>query len=622
MLTFHPYHQDRLVAADKSGEISTWNFVSKQDRSVWTGAHKWLINAVSFVSPMQPNTALTASADGTVRLLDLETRHSELLADLNPTGWTGVESQWRMFYAASCPTASGGSGPLLAGDDIGRIWALDPRSPGKVIGHVQAHKRGSKVQCIAHNPAAPELVASAGNDWTVKLWDVRSMSWERDTSLFTTAERPSAGPNDWGTQSSSDGGAAAPSSLGAPTSAADEDDEDGGDAPPVAAASSSSPAARAAPARRGAKKEKEAHCLATIRHPRVVNACAFSPHSGSKLLTTCIDNRLRVWSDLHALAGQQDGQDAAPAPSVEIVHSHDFARYLSPFKAVWDPKDPLERTVVCGRYISEAFPFAGGESLALHPIDVIDIGPARAHISGGDAAVAGVKVRMQLVDPLLPTISPIVAVHPSIDAIACGSSRSVYLWRPVQVRQRAASAAAASTAAAGAPSTSSQPSSAFDGLFDAHSDDHGDGDDDDEDGDYDDGRDSRGGVRGGGAASRPGVKRPRDGAAPDGALSPYFSPGKGRGRGKDAAASSKLTKPKLIKAKGAGSGGSVLSPADIAALARQRTVMLLQGPRDGAGAGDDSDASDDDEGGAPFGSKSSKKKKQTSSGNKDTDRKK
>ncbi len=42
-------------------------------------------------------------------------------------------------------------------------------------------------------------------------------------------------------------------------------------------------------------------------------------------------------------------------PSHELVHSHDFARYLTTFKAVWDPKDDTETTLVCGRYISEDF---------------------------------------------------------------------------------------------------------------------------------------------------------------------------------------------------------------------------------------------------------------------------
>jgi WD40 repeat protein len=42
--------------------------------------------------------------------------------------------------------------------------------------------------------------------------------------------------------------------------------------------------------------------LLTLLHPRVVSAVAWSPLSGRKLMTTCTDNRLRVWSARHAAA--------------------------------------------------------------------------------------------------------------------------------------------------------------------------------------------------------------------------------------------------------------------------------------------------------------------------------
>jgi DNA damage-binding protein 2 len=57
-------------------------------------------------------------------------------------------------------------------------------------------------------------------------------------------------------------------------------------------------------------------------------------------MTTGGDNRIRIWDDV-----SQAGEPA----SRELVHSHDFNRYLTPFKAVWDPKDITERTVVIGR---------------------------------------------------------------------------------------------------------------------------------------------------------------------------------------------------------------------------------------------------------------------------------
>ena len=63
------------------------------------------------------------------------------------------------------------------------------------------------------------------------------------------------------------------------------------------------------------------------------------------------------------------------------------------------------------RYISEDF---GGQ--ALHPIDVMD-------------AQTGLLM-LQLKDPNLPTITPVNKIHPRLDAIVSGSSRSLYAWKP------------------------------------------------------------------------------------------------------------------------------------------------------------------------------------------------
>ena len=37
------------------------------------------------------------------------------------------------------------------------------------------------------------------------------------------------------------------------------------------------------------------------------------------------------------------------APDREVVHSHDWNRYITPFRAEWDPKDEQERLMVIGR---------------------------------------------------------------------------------------------------------------------------------------------------------------------------------------------------------------------------------------------------------------------------------
>ncbi|KDP46502.1 hypothetical protein JCGZ_08474 [Jatropha curcas] len=142
--------------------------------------------------------------------------------------------------------------------------------------------------------------------------------------------------------------------------------------------------------------------LCDLVHKRVVNCAYFSPLSGSKILTTSQDNRLRVWDSIF---GNLD------SPSREIVHSHDFNRHLTPFRAEWDPKDPSESLAVIGRYISENY-----NGAALHPIDFIDT-------SNGQLVA-------EVMDPNITTITPVNKLHPRDDILASGSSRSLFIWKP------------------------------------------------------------------------------------------------------------------------------------------------------------------------------------------------
>jgi hypothetical protein len=106
------------------------------------------------------------------------------------------------------------------------------------------------------------------------------------------------------------------------------------------------------------------NCLAQLDHPRVVTAAYFSPFTGNKIMTTCLDNRIRVWDNICAGLAE---------PSREIVHSHNFNRYITSFKAEWDPKDRSECLAVIGRYISDHF-----DGALLHPIDFLDVSNGRS----------------------------------------------------------------------------------------------------------------------------------------------------------------------------------------------------------------------------------------------------
>jgi DNA damage-binding protein 2 len=146
---------------------------------------------------------------------------------------------------------------------------------------------------------------------------------------------------------------------------------------------------------------RDVECLGTIAHRRSITSVKFSP-TGQKLMTTSADNRIRAWQGLP--------WTGLGKPDSKIVHSHNLNRYLTPLRAVFDPKDPLERRIICGRYMSEEL-----EGRSLHPIDVMDL-----HTGA---------LLAELAHPSMPLISPVLAVHPAEDCIISAGSRTVCVWR-------------------------------------------------------------------------------------------------------------------------------------------------------------------------------------------------
>ena len=407
VISFVPVAPSRLVACDKSGELVVWDWTSRREggRHVFA-PHRWLINALAWAHT-SPHAAYTASADGTVRRNDISTSSSDCLASINPAGWHDdgkmPDASWRMFMSVACARAHGSAHtPVIAGDDVGRVWALDPMQRRCVIGRFQAHRRGSKVTGLEYNPADERLFATCGGDWAVRLWDVRSMSWQSPPDAEFATEPPFEG----GTRSTQAEGSLL--------------HNNNNDAPATAAAFSGASSQEA-----GYRSRRSGvQSLVTLLHPRAVTTATFSNITGTRLLTTCIDNRLRVFN----VNGDLQSGDC-----LEIVHSHDFGRYLTPFRAVWDPKDVHENTAVCGRYVSEPFDFhvpgSPPAAVALHPVDVLLLSPPN---HSATRMLPPSRIVAQLADPLVTTISPVVAVHPTINAIASGSSRSVYVWLSFQ----------------------------------------------------------------------------------------------------------------------------------------------------------------------------------------------
>jgi DNA damage-binding protein 2 len=340
-LEFHPARSSLLVSGDKRGQLALWSHAYVTEKTVVERglAHQWLISAIRFL-PSDLDYLYSSSVDGTVVKTHCDTAQSLRVGNLNPgMVWTDDESQ--DWRSAYSMDVDASRNALLVGDDMGQVHLVDPRA-SSTQGCMQAAKRRNKIVSVSCNSVDSNLFCVAGNDHFARVWDVRRVSTNGASSSeagLTTAQSNKA------------------LSL----------------------------------------------ALATMAHPRVVSSALFSPVTGRKMLTTCTDNRLRVWDNLASCNGP---------PAQEIVHSHDFSRYLSPFRAVWDPKDLTESCVAVGRYISEDF---GGT--ALHPIDIFSASTGRA--------------MCVLTDINVQTICPVVAICPSHDIIAVGSSRNLFVWEPV-----------------------------------------------------------------------------------------------------------------------------------------------------------------------------------------------
>lgn len=143
------------------GELGVWNYSGSGDTSV-LAAHEYMINGLAF-DRAAGNALFTASLDGTLRHVDLETSCVHTLLDANPGGWV-TRAAWRMMMAVE---SSADWGFVLVGDDVGRAHMVDPRAPG--VARVARLHRKDKITCLAANPCMSNLLLSTSNDHTMRL---------------------------------------------------------------------------------------------------------------------------------------------------------------------------------------------------------------------------------------------------------------------------------------------------------------------------------------------------------------------------------------------------------------------------------------------------------------------
>ena len=134
-----------------------------------------------------------------------------------------------------------------------------------------------------------------------------------------------------------------------------------------------------------------------LKHPQALSSAFFSP-GGTHIVSTCNDNRLRVWSTVET---KGVFLPTSVTPVTSIVHDNHTGRWLSQFRTVFDPAN--EDTFIVG-------------SMS-HHLEIYSVKSA--------SRLAAIS------SPFITAVAPLVAVHPdpSIAAVVTGTaSGRMYLY--------------------------------------------------------------------------------------------------------------------------------------------------------------------------------------------------
>ena len=166
-----------LAAADKEGHVSFWHasraLDDPSDGVYLFKPHQQYVSGLAW-APGGMEAVLSASYDGTIKCLDLERREFRCL-------YHEAEHEISAFAL--------GVGALWLATNEGELGAVDPRTGAQADVKVSArHKK--KINTLSFDAASGRewLLASAGSDKCVKVWDVRKMKKE----AMETFELPNA----------------------------------------------------------------------------------------------------------------------------------------------------------------------------------------------------------------------------------------------------------------------------------------------------------------------------------------------------------------------------------------------------------------------------------------------
>lgn len=261
-------------------------------------------------NPANPVQLITTSYDNIVRCMDITTGTFDELYNFGEetgdviTGFD-LDRSGNLFYMS---------------DTDGMFRWTDRRAPNSVVQEIRLHEK--KIGCVSVCREGKYL-ATASNDGTVGLWDMRKLQHRSD--------------------------------------------------------------------------EATAESLHTMTFRRSVTSVYFNPNDSNKLLSTCYDDHVRVHYNL--TQGSADKYCHS-----EISHNNQTGRWITNFKAVWDPK-------------STYYAVVGNMNRG---IDIID-----AEIGNESRA----EIVRNITSDYLTAQPAVNAFHPNLDVVASGNaSGKIALW--------------------------------------------------------------------------------------------------------------------------------------------------------------------------------------------------
>lgn len=199
----HPSSSSLIVCAgDKQGHVGLWNVDSRgeDEHNDTDGVHLFKPHS-RVVTHLEwnrcGNSLISASYDGSVRLFDLESqKFQEIFATYDDSSefktklGYGVDNGYRYWTQYFCLDHRSADGKcLFLSTSEGTAMHVDLRSKGQLTFHQKLSEK--KINSLSLHSDG-NILASAGLDGAVKLWDIRKFKSSKHASKFATGCKPIA----------------------------------------------------------------------------------------------------------------------------------------------------------------------------------------------------------------------------------------------------------------------------------------------------------------------------------------------------------------------------------------------------------------------------------------------